>query len=213
MTKWANYAAPKPEKLAIYSLLPLAVRTLMSATTGFFMSAANNDGPIAMGYAVQQWADCSPAVRAGSRCCALSHAALRTRQPQCVQHLLGCKRMCVLPIFAAEWPPASLPPPARVLCVCDGQQRRPGHCIPGHTSHAGRAGAAAGCKCGGRFPGGGGRALPVLPVSRGGRSQGGRPVARSEACPERPSRLQCNAQCHCPSHTLCLAQAGWPPAC
>ncbi|PRW44956.1 croquemort-like mating [Chlorella sorokiniana] len=59
MVKWSNMAAPKPEKLAVYSMLPLAVRTLVYSTASGIQAVQNVSLPAAMMSAPQQWADCS----------------------------------------------------------------------------------------------------------------------------------------------------------
>lgn len=62
--KWGDLAAPKPEKLMVHSMLPLAVRALVSSTALAIQNAANVSNAAAMAVTPQQWADCSTLVRA-----------------------------------------------------------------------------------------------------------------------------------------------------
>lgn len=55
VAKWGAIAAPQPEKLMVYQMLPMAVRSLLSLMAGG--SSQNKQA------AVQQWADCGIVVR------------------------------------------------------------------------------------------------------------------------------------------------------
>lgn len=68
INQWSGLAAPAPEKAAVYTLLPRAVRTLLGGLTGAAVSMGAPPAA-ALGMAVQQWADCGVLVSAGLRLC------------------------------------------------------------------------------------------------------------------------------------------------